>query len=61
MNHALIINLAIIAVVVLALILTLNPMCLFGLFLLREMPYGLLQREPEEEEGRPIGFVHPED
>lgn len=60
MNHALILNLAIIGLVIVALIFTSNPLALLGVAFLREMPYGLLadEEEEEEEKGRPIGFVH---
>jgi hypothetical protein len=63
MNHALLLNFAIIGLIVVALILTSNPLALLGIAFLREMPYGLLQQDEEEEEekGRPIGFVHSDD
>lgn len=63
MNHALILNVGILAVVLIALFATSNPLVLLGIAFLKDMPYGLLdnsQPEVEEEEpaGRPIGFVH---
>jgi len=62
MNHALLLNLAIIGLIVFALISTSNPLALLGIAFLREMPYGLLQQDEEEEEkGRPIGFIHSDD
>jgi hypothetical protein len=63
MNHALILNLAIVALVLVALVITMNPLALLAIALVRDMPFGLLQQdEPEEDEkGRPIGFVHSDD
>jgi len=59
MNQALLLNLAIIACIALAVIHLQNPLALFGLLLLKEMPYGLLvQQEEEEKEGKPIGFTN---
>jgi hypothetical protein len=62
MNHALILNLLIVGVVVLALAITSQPVVLLGLLMLRDMPYGLLavENDDEEEEGKPMGFIHPE-
>lgn len=62
MNHALILNALIVAVVLVALVITSNPACLLGMLLLKEMPYGLLTMQEEEvdEQGKPIGFVHHE-
>lgn len=65
MNHALILNIGILVLIVVALAMTNNPLVLLGIAFLREMPYGLLQQEdqsedddePEEEVGRPIGFI----
>ncbi|MDR9847039.1 hypothetical protein [Herbaspirillum huttiense] len=58
MKHALIINLAIIALVGFTLWLTGNPMCLFGLLLLLDMPYGLLaQGGDEEDKPQGMGFT----
>lgn len=65
MNHALILNIGILVLIVVALAMTNNPLALLGIAFLREMPYGLLQQEdqsedddePEEEVGRPIGFI----
>jgi hypothetical protein len=63
MNHALILNLAIIGLIVVVLVITNNPLALLGIAFIRDMPYGLLQQEEEEEDekGRPIGFVHSDD
>jgi len=63
MNHALILNLAIVALIVVVLLITNNPLALLGIAFIRDMPYGLLAQEEEEvdEKGRPIGFVHHED
>lgn len=59
MNHALILNFLITVAVITALVITSNPTVLLGLLLLKEMPYGLLTMEPDEDEqGRPMGFVH---
>jgi hypothetical protein len=65
MNHALILNIAILVLIVVALAMTNNPLVLLGIAFLKEMPYGLMQQESdeelvesEEESGRPIGFVH---
>lgn len=60
MNHALILNLAIIGLIVVALFVTGNPLVLMGVVFLKEMPYGLLAQD-EEPEGRPIGFIHPDE
>lgn len=63
MNHALLLNLAIIGLIVVALILTSNPLALLGIAFIRDMPYGLLAQDEDEEKekGRPIGFVHSDD
>lgn len=60
MNHALILNALIVVCVLVALAITYNPVCLLGLLLLKEMPYGLLTMPDEQvdEQGNPIGFVH---
>jgi hypothetical protein len=61
MNHALILNFLIALAVIIALVITSNPVVLLGLLMLKEMPYGLLTMETDEEmdeQGRPIGFVH---
>lgn len=60
MGYAIALNLLIIAFLSAALYLTSNPLVLFGLLLLKELPYGLLVPEDDEEEGKPMGFVHPE-
>lgn len=62
MIHALLLNIAIIAIVAFALFVTSNPMVLLILLLLKEMPYGLLAIEDEgDDESKPIGFVHHEE
>mgnify|MGYP006949701598 CR=1 FL=1 len=64
MNHALILNLAIVALIVAALLITSNPLALLAVAFIRDMPFGLLAQDDEEEadeKGRPIGFVHHED
>ena len=62
MNHALLLNIAIIAVVAYGLFVTSNPLVLLLLLLLKEMPYGLLAMDDDdEEESKPIGFVHHEE
>lgn len=63
MNHALVLNLAIIALIVAVLVVTSNPLALLGVAFIRDMPYGLLQTDDEdesedEEKSNPIGFVH---
>lgn len=59
MNHALYLNLAIILAVIVGMVLLQNPLVLFALLLLKELPYGLLMQttEEEEDESKPIGFV----
>jgi hypothetical protein len=62
MNHALLLNLAIIGLIVIALLITNNPLALLAVVFLKEMPYGLLaQDEEEEESSRKIGFIIDED
>ncbi|MFT4064300.1 hypothetical protein [Paraburkholderia sp.] len=60
MKHALILNLLIIAVVALALVLTSNPLAILALFMLRDLPYGLLvsRDHAQTENSEPsIGFT----
>lgn len=60
MNHALYLNLAIILAITIGMVVLQNPLALFALLLLKEMPYGLMvQPDPEEpeEESKPIGFI----
>ena len=59
MNHALYLNLAIILAITIGMVLLQNPLALFALLLLKELPYGLLMQttEEEENESKPIGFV----
>lgn len=62
MIHALILNLAIIGLIIVALIVTGNPLALLGIVFLKEMPYGLIApMDDEDPPGRPIGFVHADD
>lgn len=56
MNQALLLNLAIIACIAAGMIYLQNPLALFGL-LLKELPYGLLVQQDDEEESKPIGFT----
>lgn len=57
MKHALILNLAIGACILAAMIVTGRAEPLFGLFMLRDMPFGLLVNQPAEEDDDPkIGF-----
>ena len=63
MNHALILNLGIILVIICGLIATANPLFIFGLMMLQEMPYGLLAQrkdddeEDDDDEPQPVGFT----
>lgn len=57
MNQALLLNLAIIACVTAGMLFLQNPLALFGLLLLKELPYGLLVQQDDEEESKPIGFT----
>ena len=61
MNHAILLNIAIIILVGLALFLTSQPLVLLCLMFLKEMPYGLLAGDDEEDESKPIGFIHSEE
>lgn len=60
MLHALILNALILIVIAVALYLTSNPLVLMCLLLLKEMPYGLMVKdeEDEEDEEKPMGFIH---
>lgn len=61
MNHALALNFAILIIVGICLVALQNPLALFGLILLKDLPYGLMVKDDddeEEEESSPIGFVH---
>lgn len=63
MNETLILNVGIIAAIIVCLVVLHNPLALFGLLLLKELPYGLAMAQvsapPDdpEPEGRPIGFI----
>lgn len=59
MNHAFYLNLAIIAAAIICMLVLHNPLGLFVLMLLKDLPYGLVLQSSEEgeEESRPIGFV----
>lgn len=64
MKYAFALNIAILGLIAFVIWLTSNPMALIGIVFLKDMPYGLLvndDEEGEEEEGRPIGFVHHSD
>lgn len=60
MNQALLLNLAIIAAAIVCMVVLNNPLGLFTLMLLKDLPYGLMLpqvEEEEEDESKPIGFV----
>ena len=61
MNQALLLNLGILIVIGVCLVQLNNPLALFGLLLLKELPYGLMLQGSGEEEveegGNPIGFI----
>jgi hypothetical protein len=59
MNQALLLNLAIIAAAIICSVALQNPLALVVLMLLKDLPYGLMlpQVEEEEEESKPIGFI----
>ena len=59
MNQALLLNLAIIAAAIICSVALHNPLALVVLMLLKDLPYGLMlpQVEEEEEESKPIGFI----
>lgn len=62
MLHALLLNAGILITVVLCLVLLQNPLALFGLLLLKDLPYGLLVNSEkdegdEKETPRSIGFI----
>jgi len=62
MNHATALNIAIILIVAFALVLTSDATVLLALMFLKDMPYGLLTMEDDEDdESKPIGFVHHEE
>lgn len=70
MRHSLTLNLAICLITLIALIGTANPLCLFTLFFLQDLSFGLVknpnaQHDDEGEDdhegndsGKPMGFVH---
>ena len=57
MNQALLLNIGIVFAVVVCMAMLQNPLALFALLLLKDMPYGLLVSQEDEEESQPIGFV----
>lgn len=57
MNHALFLNVLIIAAIMVALVMLNNPLALLGLLLLRDMPFGLLAPPEPEEQSSAIGFI----
>ena len=65
MNHALLLNLAIIGLIAVVIFVTGDPLALMGIVFLKEMPYGLLAQEMSddevEESTRKIGFIRDED
>jgi hypothetical protein len=65
MTHALILNALILLVIGIALYLTSNPLVLMCLLLLKELPFGLMvndddDEDPGEDESKPMGFIHNE-
>ena len=61
MNHSLFLNVMIILLSGVTIIVTNNPLGLFGLLLLQPMPFSLLVKDEPEEKATQIGFVHNED
>lgn len=65
MNHALLLNIAIIGLIAVVIFVTGDPLALMGIVFLKEMPYGLLAQEMSddevEESTRKIGFIRDED
>lgn len=60
MNQALALNAFIILAVLVAMVVLKNPLALFGLLLLKELPYGLMvpqESADEVEDAEGIGFV----
>lgn len=61
MNHALILNALILALVALTMVLTKSGMALIGLMFLQPLPYGLAQQSahdgPDDDDSKPIGFT----
>jgi hypothetical protein len=63
MTETLFLNFAIITAVIVCLVCLQNPLALFGLLLLKEMPYALMMQsmmqssDDEEEESKPMGFI----
>lgn len=59
MNQALLLNLAIVAAAIVCMVVLHNPLGLFVLMLLKDLPYGLMlpAAEEPEEESKPIGFI----
>lgn len=65
MNHAVAVNVLIVFIIAFTIWVTHNPLALFALMLIKDLPYEVifnpnLQRDSEEqnEEGNPIGFTN---
>lgn len=59
MNHALYLNLAIVAAAIVCMVVLHDPLGLFALMFLKDLPYNLMlpaAKEPKEE-SKPIGFI----
>jgi hypothetical protein len=58
MNQAFGLNTMIILLIVIGIFATSNPLFILGLLFLRDLPYGLVASESDnqEEESKPIGF-----
>lgn len=59
MTYAICLNVAIILAIIFTVIFTHNPMALFALLMLKDLPYGLLlpaATPAEEKPSKPIGF-----
>ena len=61
MKPFLYLNLAIMVLIGITLVLTTNPLALFGLFFLQNMPYEPDEEGEEIDATTPIGFIHSED
>jgi hypothetical protein len=56
MNHALILNFLIICVTIIAMFVLNNPLALFCLLFIKELPYGLDDGDDTDAQGSPMGF-----